>query len=405
MVIQTDYKLKSLVNFKKNLSVPIHRWFNIKEGYSNELVQNYISKNKISEGFIIDFFSGSGTTALTAKQNKLKYFGTEVNPFLFLLSKVKLYDYSITDIKSLIYLRKNLLIKKKNIKQYDLKLSIAKKVFDLNYEKMKYVRDNILNIKETKYKDFFIVVLCGIIEKIGVAKKDGNGLKYPKNKMPEDFHVCFNNQFQLMIKDIQNNKFYNQAGSEIIKHDCRNLNQKIKEKIKNKTSLIIFSPPYANCFDYSEVYKLELWVSNQIKEYDNLKKIRNNSLSSHLNKILKTDTCMDIIDKEISLLNTKKLWSKKIIFMIKNYFLEMENILKNCHEILNKNGKCVIVVGNSAYAGTVIKTDEIFCTIAKKIGFKNIEINIARKLRSSSQQSKILGEKNALRESIVILKK
>ena len=32
------------------------------------LIKNYISKNKISEGFIVDFFSGSGTTALTAKE-------------------------------------------------------------------------------------------------------------------------------------------------------------------------------------------------------------------------------------------------------------------------------------------------------------------------------------------------
>ena len=38
---------KSLVNFKKNLTLPRHSWFNIKEGYSAELIVNVFNELNI----------------------------------------------------------------------------------------------------------------------------------------------------------------------------------------------------------------------------------------------------------------------------------------------------------------------------------------------------------------------
>ena len=84
----------------------------------------------------------------------------------------------------------------------------------------------------------------------------------------------------------------------------------------------------------------------------------------------------------------------------------MEKVLKNAHKALKNKGVCVVVVGNSAYTGTVIETDKILCKIAKQVGFSSTKIKVARKLRASSQQSKILSSKNNnLRESVLILKK
>ena len=40
-------KYRELVNFKKNLNIPRHSWFEIKEGYSADLVNNLIKDLKI----------------------------------------------------------------------------------------------------------------------------------------------------------------------------------------------------------------------------------------------------------------------------------------------------------------------------------------------------------------------
>ncbi len=68
---------------------------------------------------------------------------------------------------------------------------------------------------------------------------------------------------------------------------------------------------------------------------------------------------------------------------------------------------CFIVVGNSCYKGVPIQTDEILAQEAQKLGFKCKEIIIARKLKTSSQQMKIIDSKTKfyLRESIIVLQK
>ena len=96
MKINEDDSLSNLVNFKKNLSIPIHRWFNIKEGYSEELVNSIILSLIHSEQdiTIVDPFLGSGTTIISANGNGYNGIGVEVNPFLHFLSSVKLETYT-----------------------------------------------------------------------------------------------------------------------------------------------------------------------------------------------------------------------------------------------------------------------------------------------------------------------
>ena len=79
-----------LVNFKQNLSLPRHSWFNIKEGYSSLLVSNIIDELNITDkDLVLDPFSGSGTTVLHCALNNIESIGIEVNPFLHFLSKNK----------------------------------------------------------------------------------------------------------------------------------------------------------------------------------------------------------------------------------------------------------------------------------------------------------------------------
>lgn len=394
-----------LVNFKKNQNEIIHRWFNIKEGYSKALIFKLIDDLKIKQNdFIVDFFNGSGTTSLAAKERGFPYYGFEVNPFLFLLSKVKINDYSKRDIENIIIYKKELIKdyeKVKNIKE--VKLSIIKNVFKENLIDILKTRTLILEIKDIKIRNFFLIALTTILEDVGYSKKDGNGLKYPKNKKALNFVNKFSEQIDLMLSDIESFKFKNIKNSQIILSDSRNIDKKYIDNLKNKTSLVVFSPPYANCFDYSEVYKLELWMSGYIDEYEKLNKLRNESLSSHLNKNLNHYQEHPLLKESLS--QIKNTWSKKIPLMISGYFYDMEKIIENSFSILKKGGYCVIIVGNSAYSGHIIKTDEILSRIAIEKGFSEIEIHIARKLRASSQQAKLFSNENSLRESVIIMKK
>ena len=181
---------------------------------------------------------------------------------------------------------------------------------------------------------------------------------------------------------------------------------KFLNKYNQKVKLAIFSPPYVNCFDYTEVYKTELWFGGFVNDYHELKDLREDSLSSHLNKKYSSEPFSNRkLSKYLSKINQDNLWNKNIPLMINNYFFEFEIILNKIFTLLTKNGSCVIVVGNSSYDNVAIPVDEILCDIAIKIGYASTEIKVARELGTSSQQYKSVDNRELLRESLVILNK
>ena len=401
----TNNKYSNLVNFKTNLNQGRHSWFEIKEGYSFDLLDNVLKDLKIDKksGFILDPFSGSGTTILQSSIIGFNSVGIEVNPFLKFLSKVKCQKYS-DDYE--FYKKRFLKINFQNKKKYPLpKLSISTKLFKEQIDIILKIKKWILDIKNQKVKDlFFCAFLCSL-DAASYAKKDGNGLKYPKNKKPRNFKKVFVNNIEKFIFDKKKIKILKKPeiclGNNIKILKKKNFNQ----KYRNKIALCLFSPPYANCFDYTEVYKTELWFGDFITDYKDLKKLRNSSLSSHLNKNFSQIETLNQIKPYVKKISSKKLWSNKIIKMIKNYFYEMNILLKTIYDLLNNNGKCVIVVGNSSYGNITIPTDIIFEKLSKKIGFKKSYIIEARKLGTSSQQYKKIDDPKKLRESLVVLSK
>lgn len=89
-----------------------------------------------------------------------------------------------------------------------------------------------------------------------------------------------------------------------------NMSKRIKPEIVEG---IIFSPPYANCFDYTEIYKLDLWFGKFVSEHSDLKKLRNSSLHSHLNGDLsiEVESKSETLSKLLIELQKKELWDKK----------------------------------------------------------------------------------------------
>ncbi len=396
-------KYEKLVNFDTNQNYPRHSWFDIKEGYSTDLIKNILLDLKIKkqDGYIMDPFSGSGTSVLASSILGYKSIGIEVNPFLYFLSKIKCVNYS-NKFNLLLSNFKKLDINKQSLSEVP-KLSISTKLFKKQLNEILRIKNWINQIKDKNCKElFFCAYLCSL-DKASFAKKDGNGLKYPKNKIPLRFKEVFISNLEKFIEDTKKVKIQNKP----VIFEGNNLQilskKSFEKKYKSKISLCVFSPPYANCFDYTEVYKTELWFGDFVKEYKDLRNLRNKTLSSHLNKKFSDVKILKEIIPYIDKIKIKKLWSKKIIDMLTNYFYEMDVLISKLNTLISKNGKCVIVVGNSSYGNVAIPTDEILKKIAKKNGFKNNYIIHARKLGTSSQQYKKIDNLNMLRESLVVL--
>ncbi|RST89499.1 modification methylase [Vagococcus humatus] len=410
----------SLLNFSDEGNKFRQRWYRYKEGYSVDLIKILINEyNKNANGIILDPFLGSGTTVMAANELGLKGIGFEVNPFSYFLSKCKLTNYTDSEKMEFKTAAVDTLIEAEKLSEKKVillpKLSIAEKVFNPN------IQNYFMAIKEVidryngseNVKNLLLLGWLASLETISQYRKAGNGLKkksLSKNKIDNILLVTeiIKGNYDNIYNDITGNTL--KFNAELINDSSLNLSSYID---KESISGVIFSPPYANSFDYTEIYKLELWFGSFVKEYSDLKKLREISFRSHLNGLSsKTDISkLDLktipeLDTLINVLQTKELWDKKIPIMLKMYFSEMFELLDRIWESLECDGFCSIVVGNSAYGGIIFPTDLLIAKYAETIGFTVDKIEVDRYIITSSQQYHItLNTKKYLRESVICLVK
>ena len=396
---------ESLVNFKTNKNSPKHKWYDYKHGYSELLVSHIIDSEKPNKELsILDPFCGVGTTNLTAQDKGYNTIGFDINPMAVLASNVKTYHYSENEIFNIKNIIENFILPKQRVSLNGGKViqtSFTEDVLEILCRLMYFVN----NIDNKPIQDFFRLALVAIVSDCSLKVKDGNGLKFKKNYRPIPNLVSFYlEKCTSMLVDIQQSnsilktKIY--FGSMM---DLDSFSRIESEKI----GLCIFSPPYANCFDYCEVYKLEFWIGGFVKSYEDFETYRSLAMRSHVNSKFNHSLTFENRDVEIiaNLISTFNIWNKNIPDMLRGYFDDMERLLFNLKDILVDGGKCYIVVANSGYKGILVPTDLLIADISQKYGFKVNNIFHARKIRSSSQQMEVLGNKydNLMSESVIEL--
>lgn len=400
-------KYARLVNFKCNLTAPKHGWYDYKQGYSKELVGAFIEESNLKAGdCVLDPFCGVGTTNLTAQEMGLKSVGLDVNPMAILATRVKTHHFTAEELESIDSIIMNFKPAKHNDNIEYSKAVISAFTPDV-LEVLLNIKSFVASIKDDYVQGFFRLALLSIIDVCSLKVKDGNGLKFKKNR-PTNLNVLdiYLKQANKMFAELKEANYDVEAVA--VWDSATNL-ANIEEVNRQKIALCVFSPPYANCFDYCEVYKLELWLGGYVKSTTDFETYRNLALRSHVNSkfdhsIRKENSDVNLI---ADLLSTFNLWNKNIPDMIRGYFDDMRVLLADLKECLADGAKCFIVVANSGYKGILVPTDLLLADIAKDLGYSVNNIFSARKIRSSSQQMHVLNSEydNLMRESIIEIQK
>lgn len=401
-------------NFVFSSNYPRHRWFNYKEGFSPVLVERIFKEyNLNTDSVVCDPFCGAGTTLAVAKAQGMASVGFEVNPFAAFVTKVKTTDYDDNDIAAFKETVDGL---RRIAIDYSIPLpdnDYLKRIFD---EEMLHVqltiRQYIMALTEEKSQQLLYFAWLSTLEKCSRYRKAGNGLKVKTHPPvygsdgPFVFAVnCISDKAVSMIEDYS--KADNGPTPLVYEESVTNLDKYVQD---DSLDLVLFSPPYANCFDYTKIYYLELWFGGFVNSTADQKNIRMKSLRSHCHATwpdrYTSFHLNELNDEILPLLRQQKLWTPRIPDMLNGYFADMEESLRQIYEVLKEGGHCAIVVSNSAYAGIIIPTDVFLAMIAQRLGFTVEEIEVERLIITSSQQYKRTEHiRRYLRESIVKLKK
>ena len=163
---------------------------------------------------------------------------------------------------------------------------------------------------------------------------------------------------------------------------------KLRELPDNAFTTIITSPPYANRYDYTRTYALELsWLGYGETEIKNL---RQNLLSATVENRCKRsflqttyedyefiDRVLDMVDQNEALLevltilreHSVDLGNRNIIRLIKNYFTEMAMTVSEFYRVMRPKGTVFMINDNVQYHGEELPVDLILSDFAEQLGF------------------------------------
>ncbi|SFS30643.1 DNA methyltransferase [Lutibacter maritimus] len=424
-----DYtnQYSNLVTFTPNKNTPIHRWYPLVEGYSTDFVKNIIEEQENKPEFCFDPFGGIGTTALTCYEMGIKCVSIESSPFFYDVSNIKI-NFSNLSSDILEKLMNKIAISLSKSKSLVEHPKLQSKTFFENSKREKWVFhqsasngifdivksiDKICKGDNKEYKKVFKISLATILQEVSNVFKNGKCLSYKKNWQEKKYerekvHQLFlNHSKNVILEDLKNidlkyGGFYKE--NDILFGDSR---KKIKE-ISDGIDIVITSPPYLNSRDYTDIYRLELWMLGYVSTYKSEKVIRKSALTSHVQiQLPKVDfPKIEELEKTIAYLESDEaeLWNLNIPNMVRGYFNDMQNLLLDLKSKLNPNAKLYINVSNSAYSNHIIEVDVIIAKAAELIGYRCEEIRIARPIKTSSQQSKKMNIDN-MRESVIVLTK
>jgi hypothetical protein len=425
---------------------PIHRWYYYKEGFSPRLPRMLVEElGAGSSQTVVDSFAGVGTTPLSLLRNPKvrRSIAVEYSPFAAFVGATKLRSLNL-DGKRLSEQIPPLLAHTRLRPPGEPPALAAFRnpaVFDAE------VLQSLLRIRDQLHDDasistderaFFLLGLAAIVEDVSGVMKDGRALRILRDRKrhrlgltptlggvpADDVYSAVSNQWNAMVEDLACHKEMPIAEALQLRGDARNLTSLTTESGErvipdDSVGLYLYSPPYLNCIDYSEVYKLELWLLKMVQDQRSFRELREGTIRSHpsitfpLRPQLHADTAeVFSVVKEITNFLVDNLSRPEFGVMHGDYFADMHEVLEQQFQTLEPGGSIACVVANSTFSRRLkidgervelwrvpVLTDVVLARIAEAVGFEQVEIWIARHLRAKNVND------GQARESILVARK
>ncbi|WP_433928288.1 hypothetical protein [Curtobacterium flaccumfaciens] len=407
-----DRTLNSYATNHGSRPIAYQGWQKFKEAFSPEVVERAISANPVPARHIYDPFGGSGTTALTAQFLGVKPITGEVNPYLADVIRAKLQHYDIRklEVDAMSFLSQcETILEPEN--ERSLPATFIEPGVKTRWLFAKSTGDFLLACVELargftdEHARLFKVAIGGTLVDLSNARVSGKGRRYRSNWKARESTIsdALNSVQAALRRIIEEIRSHNdrQESSSIV------LEGSVLDTIKAVESfdLAVLSPPYPNSFDYTDVYNIELWMLGYLNNYEENRRLREATLTSHvqIHRDYRIAPSSAILEQTLERIEerTEKLWNQNIPSMLGAYFEEMRLVLAGIYSPLTAGGDVWLVVGDSSYAGVRVEVGRILAEIANSLDFEVVESQVLRRMTAAPQQADNLG----LAESLLRLRK
>ena len=389
-------------------------WRHFKEAFAPELVARAVRESDRRVERCLDPFGGSGTAALACQFLGVDPITVEVNPYLADLIEAKLSSY---DPETLARDAGRVVDQARRSKvDPSRRLEAGPPTLVEPGQKERWVYDravaaNILALLDAMEelpsptnRRLFKAILGGQLVDLSNVCVNGKGRRYRggwrgRHVPPERVYAAFVDALASAVQDIALHRHRASLRYDVRRGDARTLVHEVPT-----VDLVVFSPPYPNSFDYTDVYNLELWMLGYLREREDNSKLRQSTLTSHvqLRRVYAAPPAgSPLLDGVIDRLLGRRndLWHPDIPAMVGGYFADLSALLAALRSKLNPGGRIYMVVGDSQYAGVLIPVAGILSELATTLGYDLLETEACRSMRASAQQ----GGAAVLPETLLVL--
>ena len=408
-----------------------HNWYRFVLSYPPHLVKFYLDKFDVdSNSIVLDPFSGTGTTLVECKLNKIKSVGIEANPIARFATKTKLkWDINpdellnsaldISDSLRKSFIESGIDDNKDSNQNIDLKnlrtlppesekILLKNSISPLPLHKSIMLIEQIKALKNERIKDHLLLAslktIVGDVSNLKFGPEVGLG----KIKADSAILTPWMANVTKIIEDISSlPNLRNDITSEVHLGDARVANQYLAN---NSISAVITSPPYPNEKDYSRTTRLENVLVGLVTNKQDLREVKKTFVRSNTRSVYKEDSdhqfvrdfrsiqdlAKEIENKRIEL-NKTSGFEKMYYKVVLQYFGGMAKHLANQRNSLVPGAKLAYVVGDQAsYLRVMIRTGQLLAEISESLGYKVLDLELFRKRFATAS-------KEELREEVLVL--
>jgi DNA modification methylase len=389
-------------------------WRRFKEAFAPELVARAVNETAAALGrpvrTCIDPFAGSGTTPLACQFLGISPIAIEVNPYLADLVEAKLTPIDGQLVGTRLA---EVLATARSVDPVSY-YSGAPPTFVQPGVKGRYlfstevagrlcsVLEAVLRIGEEPVRRFLRVLLGTAALEVCNATVSGKGRRY-RGKWEErsvgsaDLDRHFAAAVEVAVFDATRYARRRSLEFNLIRGDARHAVKTVDE-----ADLAIFSPPYPNSFDYTDVYNIELWALGYLRSSDQNVQLRHSTLRSHvqIKRDMSSRALTPLAANAVERLRSApNLWSRAIPDMVGAYFDDLRSVMVELRRTLPDRGRVYMVVGDSRYSSVDIPVAAGLSEMAPELGYQVLGVEPFRSMRVSPQQ----GGRHELAESLIIL--
>lgn len=409
--MREELHLGSLVSYVGNRDVPLLRLYRYKEAFAFRFVDDWLDRFGAGpEDYVFDPFCGMGTTLLAASLRGVPAIGIDRLPIAAFIAQTLPAFFAVSPGELwATFERLSHIVPE--VEPADVAMDVAIMRVAFSPETLDHLRrwKAAIDMLDSPQREIFLLLFFSILEPCSYTSKDGQFLRLRRTKKtasPEEAlaaKVMEAERDLLRIRELEWKKPSPELWNALL-GDTRYLDS---VPFLRPPTIIITSPPYANRYDYTRTYSLELCF-HFVRNFEELRALHHSLLRSHIEARLADSerpphpAVQEIV--EILQRQRQELNNPKIPDMLTAYFVDMQRAIREWRQVLAPGARAALVVDNVRFAGYLLPVDLILSDIAEAEGFQTEEIVVARYKGNSSQQMGRFG-RVPVRESVVVWRK